>query len=134
AHGVAGAFAVEVREGGREGRYRLVNDVRPGATAQGLLEGRPFAPWPERGVVGLREEVEKVLRGEGMANDEARAMVATWSRSWFQSEGTRILYVVPRPLVDALLPLRIDPKPDAIERVLLARIECIPPATEAEVE
>ena len=134
AHGVAEVFAIEVREGGREGRYGFANDVRPGSVAHDLLKGLPFVAWPERGVWGLKDEVEKILVGHGMARDEARAMVATWSRSWFSSEGTRILYVVPRPLVDALLPLRIDPKPDAIERVLLGRIECIPPAVQAEVE
>src|SRR5205814_7262442 len=94
---VVRAFAVEVGEGGREGRFGIARRVAPGATAGDMLAGRPWVRWQEQGLSGLKAEVEEVLRGERMAPDEARAMVATWSRSWFESEGTRILYVVPRP-------------------------------------
>lgn len=75
-----------------------------------------------------------VLRKNGLAEDEARAMVRTWSRSWFRSEGTRVVWIVPRPVTDALLPLSIDPKPDEIVRVLVGRMELIPPETADEVE
>lgn len=75
-----------------------------------------------------------VLRKSGLAEDEARAMVRTWSRSWFKSEGTRVVWIVPRPVTDALLPLSIDPQPDELVRVLVGRMEIIPPETADEVE
>jgi hypothetical protein len=137
AHAVAHVAAFEVGPDGALGRWGYAHRVAPGTTAADLLAGRPMTPW--RGDVdGGEEELKtwlgKVIREQGMNADEATAMLATWSRSWFGSEGTRILYVVPRPLVDALLPLHVDPAPQAVERVLLGRIECIPPATLAEVE
>ena len=82
----------------------------------------------------LKEMVVKELVGHGLYEDEAIAMVRTWARQWFASEGTRVMYVVPRALTDALLPLRVDPKPDRIVRVLVGRLEYVTPEVEAEVE
>ena len=78
--------------------------------------------------------MDDVLRKNGLNEDEARAMVRTWSRSWFRSEGTRVVWIVPRQVTDALLPLSIDPKPDDVVRVLVGRMELIPPETADEVE
>jgi hypothetical protein len=78
----------------------------------------------------LRALVAAKLVVAGLAEDEARAMVRTWSRSWFRCEGTRILWLVPRTGVDALLPLSVDPKPDELVRVLVGRMEVITPEAE----
>ena len=59
-------------------------------------------------------------------------MVATWSRRWFRNEGTRVFYLVPRALTDEILPLTIDPAPDELVRVLVGRIEFLPPAAERD--
>jgi hypothetical protein len=69
----------------------------------------------------------------GLYQDEAEAMVDTWSRSWFLTPGIRVLYVAPRPWTDELLPLTITPEPDAVERVLVGRIEVLTPEEEARV-
>jgi hypothetical protein len=61
-------------------------------------------------------------------------MVRTWSESWFASEGTRVLYVVPRATTDALLPITITPAPTELVRVLVGRQDILSPETEAEVE
>jgi hypothetical protein len=53
-------------------------------------------------------------------------MVETWSGSWFE-EGTRVFYVVPRPLVDLTLPLNIRPRPGMVERVFVGRLEIATP-------
>jgi len=68
-----------------------------------------------------------LLTDAGLYEKEARAMVATWRDSWFE-EGMRLLYIVPRDNVDSLLPLHIDPQPQAIERVFVGRMELISPA------
>ena len=106
---------------------------RPAARGTPPSPATSWEPWPDV-EPRLRAAVAGALRAEGMNEDEAQAMVATWSRSWFSTEGVRVLYVVPRPLVDALLPLQIDPAPSELRRVLLGRIECITPDAEKEVE
>ncbi len=78
----------------------------------------------------LREK----LVAEGLTEREAEAMVRTWERSYFHTEGLRVLYVVPERVTDALLPIAITPAPKAIRRVLVGRLECITPEVEAEVE
>lgn len=74
-------------------------------------------------VADLQKEMSATLVAQGLFPDEANAMVKTWSRTWFAAEGTRILYVEPRTLVDKILPLKIDPAPDALVRVLVGRHE-----------
>jgi hypothetical protein len=84
-------------------------------------------------VADLSRAVEKALVAQGLFEDEARAMVRTWSRQWFASEGSRVIYLVPRALTDSLLPLQISPAPDALVRVLVGRIEYLEPEAEAKV-
>ena len=50
--------------------------------------------------------------------------------SWFLEEGTRLLYIVPRPRTDEILPLTIDPAPQQTIRVLVGRLEILPAAEE----
>lgn len=65
------------------------------------------------------------LTKKGLTPDEAAAMVATWRATWFREPGTRVLSIVPRTYVDSVLPLKITPKPEKIERVFVARLEVI---------
>lgn len=123
-------FLVEMKE--EQGRLLDLGAVPAGAAATGPLAKEAFAPKAavcER----LKTLMRTALVGEKLAEDEAAAMVATWARQWFASEGTRVLYVVPRATTDALLPLAIDPKPDELVRVLVGRLEYLTPETEAEV-
>jgi hypothetical protein len=87
----------------------------------------------ENAATKLESWVSDVLRKQGLAEDEARAMVRTWARSWFRSEGTRVMWIVPRATTDAILPLSIDPAPDELVRVLVGRLEVILPETAEEV-
>jgi hypothetical protein len=81
----------------------------------------------------LARRLETVLTREGLYPREARAMVDTWRDSWFE-EGTRLLYIVPRATVDAMLPLDIEPRPIETARVFVGRLELITPASAAEVK
>jgi hypothetical protein len=74
----------------------------------------------------LRQELAGALASFGLYKKEAEAMVETWRDSWFE-DGTRVLYVYPRNQVDALLPLSIDPKPAATDRVFVGRVEVLSP-------
>ena len=81
----------------------------------------------------LLAELESALVGRGLYAREAKAMVETWRDSWFE-EGTRIFYIVPEPMVDAMLPLTIEPKPVKVARVFVGRVEVFTPETIAAVE
>ena len=83
--------------------------------------------------VRLQAEIEGRLIAQGLYPSEAKAMVKTWHDAWFE-EGARLLYVVPRRAVDAVLPLSITPSPDETVRVFMGRLEVITPATLQAVE
>jgi hypothetical protein len=60
-------------------------------------------------------------------------MVETWHDSWFE-EGTRVFYIYPRAGVDVVLPLKITPAPDAVERVFVGRVEVLSPWTRETIQ
>ncbi len=124
---IPACFALTIR--GASGSFAALGTV----PAHGSVE----ANWaeskhgPKAGVIeGLKVVVKHALVEQGLFGDEAEAMVATWARQWFGTEGTRFLYLVPRALVDGLLPLEIQPKPDALVRVLVGRLEYMTPEAE----
>ena len=74
------------------------------------------------GLTVLEDALRTVLVGEGLFAREAQAMIDTWRTTWSEA-GLRVLYVVPRQLTDAVLPLAINPAPAALVRVLVGRAE-----------
>ena len=86
-----------------------------------------------RDLSDLAAELIGMLVGEGLYMKEARAMVETWRGSWFE-DGTRLIYIVPRPDIDRILPLSVSPAPDEVARAFVGRIEIITPAVQDEVE
>lgn len=89
--------------------------------ATGEVDVERPVPSPE-GLAALEDALRTVLVGEGLFPREAQAMIDTWRTTWSQP-GLRVLYVVPRPLTDAVLPLAIAPAPAALVRVLVGRAE-----------
>lgn len=81
----------------------------------------------------LKRAVVDMLIAQGLYQDEAQAMFETWRDSWFE-EGSRLLYIVPRPFVDSILPLNIQPAPAQTVRVFVGRLELVPPSTQRAVE
>jgi hypothetical protein len=81
----------------------------------------------------LHQDLEDLLVSQGLFRDEASAMLETWSDSWFE-EGSRLFYIVPRPFVDSVLPLSIQPAPAQLTRVFVGRIELVTPATEESIQ
>ena len=82
----------------------------------------------------LGEKMTAALIAEGLYEKEARAMVKTWSSAWFGEEGVRLLYILPTPVADALLPLDVSPKPDLTIRVMVGRHDILTPERESEIE
>jgi hypothetical protein len=81
----------------------------------------------------LAAQVAEALKAEGLYEKEAWSMVNTWRQSWFGEEGTRLFYVLPQRVTDELLPLTIEPTPDETIRVLVGRMEIMPPSTERQI-
>ena len=74
----------------------------------------------------LKQSMHKALVVEGLYDDEATAMLATWNRAYFESPGLRLFFVVPREWVDYYLPLSMS-KPADVNRVMIARVELVSP-------
>ena len=70
------------------------------------------------------------LVAAGLFDDEAQAMVDTWQKSWFATPGVRLLYVLPQPWTEKLLPMQVKPAPVQNVRVLVGRIEILTPEDE----
>lgn len=79
-----------------------------------------------------------ILRGPliraGLSGEEADALLATWRESYFEREGLRVFWIVPRAFTDRVLPLRLQPAPEKLERVLVGRSEVVTPALAEEIE
>ncbi len=131
-HNVPFAAVLDMNEDG--GRFREVGAVESGKAVKFSFRGMKRDGDRKRVAAALGARVFDALIDEGLYEDEARAMIATWSRSWFQSNGTRVIYVLPRKEVDRVLPLRIKPKPDQTVRVLVGRMEYITPEAETAIE
>ena len=74
------------------------------------------------GLDRLRESMTRALIAQGLYEDEARAMLETWKRSYFTELGLRVFYIVPSEWVNYHLPLRIS-VPNTLTRVIVGRID-----------
>ena len=61
-------------------------------------------------------------------------MVNTWEKSYFRTEGLRLLYLLPRQTTDHVIPIEIRPVPDKLVRVMVGRIEILTPEKERQIE
>lgn len=77
--------------------------------------------------------LETALMGTGLYADEAQAMVDTWTRSWFQNVGLRVLYLAPRAWTEKWLPTKITPAPSEFTRTLVGRVELLTVAEEQQL-
>jgi len=109
-------------------RGAMAFEVRSLSTGRATLD-RPALD--DAGVTPQRELV-RILVAHGLYEKEAQAMVDTWSDSWFE-EGARLLYVAPRAVVDAIVPLTITPAPSDVARVFVGRMELVTPVTRRDV-
>ena len=123
---VRAAFVLRVT--GDHGQIVPLGAVAAGQTLDAAVPG---ATLPLAGYVA---DAQTVLRGaleeSGLSPEVAKAMVDTWTRSWFQNAGLRVLYLAPRAWTDGWLPTRITPAPESYVRTLVGRIETLSPADE----
>lgn len=126
-------FEVTNAAGGASGAMLLVRieDGRVRFVRQSALEAQETVelslPAEESTVDALAEATVVELVSAGLYRKEAVAMVETWRTSWFGEDGTRLLYLVPQLMTDAVLPLDVFPVPDEQVRVLVGRLETLTP-------
>jgi hypothetical protein len=84
-------------------------------------------------IPGAKQIVADTLTAAGLYAKEARAMVNNWEHSYFATPGLRVLSITPRRLVDATIPITIEPKPTQMERVMVGRLEVLTPGTEKSI-
>jgi hypothetical protein len=128
---VPSLFVLHVENG--RGEFRFVDGLRAGATADVARPLAADAPSVDDMIRELVPALVSRLVDRGLFGDEAEAMARTWEKSYFRTDGLRVLYVVPDAITRAILPLDMQPEPTSLVRVLVGRLECIAPEKEAEV-
>lgn len=91
----------------------------------GLVSGVKAGHAPLLDQAATRHGLIEGLVSEGLYRDEAVAMINTWEHGYLKVPGLRLLYVLPRKEVDEILPLRMTPEPEKLERVFIGRLELL---------
>jgi hypothetical protein len=123
-----------VRYDGKQGSVRALGSVAAGTTrtvAKAL--GTTQFLRSEEYLAEVSRLLQAALVDSGLFADEAKAMVDTWTKSYFLTPGTRVLYIVPRAWTDRILPLRIQPQPQSLVRTLVGRVEILSAEEEASL-
>jgi hypothetical protein len=131
-HGVRHVFTLRV-EGGK-GAYAYQAGLKPGETAAGAIPSQGKALPMDEFVAKLGDDLAARLVESGLYPKEARAMVNTWSESYFRTEGIRTLFILPQAWTDEFIPLNINPKPEQMVRVMVGRVELLTPERERLAE
>jgi hypothetical protein len=124
-----------VRVGKESVQYASLPILAGGAAQEGSTAALLSPPLSLRGgVQQVKQAVANSLIEAGLYAKEAHAMVNTWEHSYFRTPGLRVLYVLPRKAVDQAIPIRIDPEPEQLVRVMVGRVEVLTPGLEKRLE
>jgi hypothetical protein len=130
--GVRHLFVLRVEQG--RGVYQYRPGLRPGEEVTGVIPSLDQALPLDRFARALADELAARLTESGLYAKEARAMVNTWSHSYFRSDGIRVLFVLPKSWTDAFIPMTIVPRPQQVVRVMVGRLELLSPERERLAE
>ncbi len=70
--------------------------------------------------------LRRLLNQQGMYPDQANAIIATAQPEWFEP-GTRLIYLMPLPILEETFKLRFQPAPSEHVRLYAVRVELITP-------
>ncbi|HLK59683.1 MAG TPA: hypothetical protein VKU00_24190 [Chthonomonadaceae bacterium] len=125
-------FVLRVERG--KGAYRYFASLSPGSTLTDTIPNMTDAQPLDAFVKDIGDDLADKLTQSGLYAKEARAMVNTWTSSYFKTDGIRVLYVLPQSWTDRFIPMEIDPKPQALVRVMVGRTELLTPERQHKVE
>lgn len=132
---VESAWLVDIRTDGAAA-FAPLPSLTLGSTASvAATVSMRFAPedYHADGSAQLRASLLQALVAQGLFDDEARALLATWELSYFKSPGMRVFFLVPRAWTDFYLPLQVSVS-SQITRVMVGRIELVTPDERRNLE
>lgn len=119
------AWVVDIRPD-RSAAFRATNAMTLSRSEAGRVLARVPAfssnDYSPAALVRLREAMHAALVARGLYADEATAMLETWKKSYFETPGLRVFYVVPDAWTSYYLPLSIS-TPHTLTRVIVGRID-----------
>jgi hypothetical protein len=80
-----------------------------------------------------KKTIIKHLVRSGLYRDESVAMLNTWEKGYFKTQGLRLLYVLPTQWTEEILPLKFTPSPKEVIRTLVGRIEILSKQDDKEI-
>jgi hypothetical protein len=86
-------------------------------------ESRTFLTSSAQSIKSANVPIQKALVSAGLFEDEAISMLKTWKKSYFRTEGERLLYILPQAWTERILPMKLVPQPERLVRVLIGRVE-----------
>ena len=81
----------------------------------------------------IHKDFQNALVEAGLYKKEAVSMLETWRHSYFEKPGLRVFWIVPRDFTDKILPIKLQPAPENLERVLVGRTEVLTPEFEQKM-
>ncbi len=129
-HPLTHLFVLAISKG--IGRFVYVPELKAGEVKVVVIGNQKALP-VDKLSDQLVTEVSAALAKTGLYPKEARAMANTWKDSWFQEEGVRVLYALPRDWTDQTLPLTMNPAPKELVRTMVGRAEVLSPGVETKL-
>jgi hypothetical protein len=130
--GLQHVFILRVESG--RGTYEYLPAVEGRSTVSHPLPDFDRALPIEQFADKIAADIERRLIESGLFQKEARAMVNTWRGSYFKTDGIRVLFVLPQSWTDRYIPMRIQPAPAKLVRVMVGRVEVLSPERERRAE
>lgn len=130
--GLRHLFILRVEQG--RGTYEYVPSLERGVPLERAVPSMDGSLPLDRFVETVAGALAARLVDSGLYAREARAMVNTWRSSYFKTDGIRVLFVLPRSWTDRSIPMRIEPRPAALVRVMVGRVELLTPDRERRME
>jgi len=124
-------FVLGLKDGA--GKFSQIDRLAPGESQTVPMNLTSYVTLTKHLSEQLCHSMAAALVGEGLYKREAQAMVNTWRDSWFEEDGLRVLYTLPREWTDRTLPITLAPKPRELVRVMVGRAEVFTPATEKKL-
>ncbi len=125
-------FILRVENG--RGAYSYRTALRPGQRLDEAIPSMDAALPLDQFVGEVSAHVAKRLHDTGLYKAEALAMVNTWKSSYFKTDGVRLLFVLPQSWTNRFIPMRIEPAPSELVRVMVGRVELLDAQREARAE
>lgn len=122
---VPALFYLKTNELGVE-RLLVIPSLKPS-------ESRTVSTSLAQNVSDAYQPILKELVSAGLFEDEAMSMLKTWDKSYFHTKGERLLYILPQAWTETILPMKLQPAPEKLVRVLIGRVELFSASEQAQL-